>query len=200
MKTGVLSDRCIMREHEIYNSEDNTEYPHKQLGLGIDPYDEFNVQPASYDLTLGSGFKIEPEFDEQTQSIEFGPADRESCEREQIIVQPGEFMLGHTKETVSLPNYITGEVKGRSSIGRLGLIPHTAGWIDPGFSGQITLEFVNHSSQSVKIHEGDRIAQIVFSYLNTPAEVPYGEKEDSKYYNQTGVTVSRIDEEQQRHG
>jgi len=109
---------------------------------------------------------------------------------------PQEFVLGHTAETIELPANISGEVKGRSSIGRMGLIPHTAGWIDPGFEGQITLEFVNHSDRPVKIEPGQRIAQIVFSYTNRPSANPYGEKSDSKYQGQTGVTGSRIEDDE----
>jgi len=197
MNSGVLSDRDIIREvheHRRKNKEDSIDYDGD--GLNIEPYTKSNVQPASYDLTLGGSFKVEPEDGDTTQGVRYGSVKRKTYDHDRIIVQPGEFMLGHAQETVSLPSYISGEVKGRSSIGRMGLIPHTAGWVDAGFSGQITLEFVNHSSYPVEIRSGDRIAQIVFTYMNEPAAEPYGEKDDSKYQGQTGVTESRIEKDE----
>ena len=183
--SGILSDTDIKDE--------------LSRELGIEPFAESNLQPASYDLTLGNEFERERGGDRRrpAQSIESGPADRRSVTTEKIEIQPGEFVLGHTEETVSLPSHITGEVKGRSSVGRLGLIPHTAGWIDPQFKGQITLEFVNHSSYPVSIESRQRIAQIVFCYTNNPVETGYGEKDDAKYQGQSGVTASRIEEDVQ---
>lgn len=183
MNNGVLSDQNI-----------RAEYLDDSCSFDIDPFDSDNVQPASYDLTLGSEFQREPDGDRprMAQSVRAGPADRRTVIGGSIEIQPGEFVLGHTKETINLPHDITAEVKGRSSVGRLGLIPHTAGWIDPGFEGQITLEFVNHSKYPVVVDEGMRCAQIVFSYTATPSDDPYGSKDDSKYQGQTGVTSSRI--------
>lgn len=165
--------------------------------LDIDPYKEENLQPASYDLTLGNSFKREKGGDRQrrSQSIRSGPAERREVDADTVEIQPGEFVLGHTEEIVSLPDHITAEVKGRSSLGRLGLIPHTAGWVDPGFEGQITLEFVNHSKHPVVIEAGERIAQIVFSRTESSASTPYGEKDDQKYQGQSGVTESRIEDD-----
>jgi deoxycytidine triphosphate deaminase len=105
------------------------------------------------------------------------------------------FVLGHVEEEIEIPPYMTAEVKGRSSVGRLGVIPHTAGWGDPGFEGQLTLEFVNLSPNPIELEAGHRMAQVVFQYTNRSAAKPYGEKSDSKYQGQQGVTESRIDQD-----
>lgn len=182
----VLSDADIAQE--IHYQSD---------GLNIDPYDESNLQPASYDLTLGDEFVKYYDDGWSLQGVDIGPTDkREVVAQEEYVVRPGEFVLGYTVEHVELPANISAEVKGRSSLGRLGLIPHTAGWIDPGFEGQITLEFVNHSPQPVVLKAGMRCAQIVFSYTNTASNNPYGDKDDQKYQGQTGVTESRIEEDE----
>lgn len=165
--------------------------------LEIDPYDEDNLQPASYDLTLGREFVAHQGPGSFVQTVDTGPkGNRDRIESDEYIVNPGEFVLGHTVEVIGLPADLTAEVKGRSSIGRLGLIPHTAGWIDPGFRGQITLEFVNHGNQHVKLEAGMRIAQIVFTETSTRASTPYGEKSDQKYQGQSGATESRLQEDQ----
>jgi len=203
MKAGVLSDTDIKRE---LTSKRN----HDEPGLDIRPYDPTNVQPASYDLTLGTEWIVpkqkrtpgpvrhdeglpdkdvyEIEADEFTitsmQNPELGPYDSRP------------FVLGHIQETIDLPDYITAEVKGRSSIGRLGVIPHTAGWVDAGFTGEVVLEFTNFSPNPITLSAGMRVAQIVFSYTNEPATEPYGTKPDSKYQGQTGVTGSRIEDDQ----
>lgn len=192
MRSGILSDTDIHTEI--------AKYEHRNHGLNIEPFDPQNVQPASYDLTLGDTFQRQYQHGPgSVQSVENGAVDRVPQtvgeDIDELVVQPQEFVLGHTEECIHLPPYISGEVKGRSSVGRMGLIPHTAGWIDPGFTGQITLEFVNHSERPVKIEPGQRIAQVVFSYTNRPATKPYGEKEDSKYQGQTGVTESRIEQD-----
>lgn len=196
--SGVLSDRDISEEIHEYRRKQRIDLWDDPSGLDIRPFDSGNIQPASYDLTLGREFEREKGGGGRirvSQSIESGAAERRHTETGVIEIRPGEFVLGHTAETVELPPNITAEVKGRSSLGRLGLIPHTAGWIDPGFEGQITLEFVNHSKHSVVLKEGQRIAQIVFTYTNRPASKPYGEKADSKYQGQTGVTESRIEKD-----
>jgi dCTP deaminase len=163
--------------------------------LGIDPYNDGHVQPASYDLTLGTTF-IEHGRGVVPSSVHNGQrAETTAVEIDTYIVNPGEFVLAHTEEHIRLPSNISGDVKGRSSVGRLGVIPHTAGWIDPGFEGQITLELVNHSPHPVRLHAGMRIAQMVFTETRSPAQVPYDSKEGAKYVNQQGVTGSRIEED-----
>lgn len=165
--------------------------------LGIEPYREANVQPASYDLTLGTEFVEYPQM-RPYQIIDPARGMGEAgnvVNADSYILAPGEFVLASTVETVSIPDYLSGEVKGRSSIGRLGVIPHTAGWIDPGFEGEITLEFVNHNANPVKLTSGMRCCQIVFQRCEERAANPYGEKSDAKYQGQSGATQSRIEED-----
>lgn len=183
----ILSDRDIGQE----------------VGYGdleIEPYNGENLQPASYDLTLADEFI---EYDKPAEYTiidldegidEYGQA----VEADTYILDPGEFVLASTVERVSLPPHIAGEVKGRSSVGRLGVIPHTAGFVDPGFEGEITLEFVNHGEYPVALEAGMRCCQLVFKETAQPAAKPYGEKSDSKYQGQEGVTASRIEEDHDR--
>lgn len=180
----------ILPDHEIHH-----EAAYKDLG--IEPFEPRNVQPASYDLTLGHEFV---EYPKLTSYRMIDPEDGmddagNAVEADSYVLSPGEFVLATTRETISLPDYISAEVKGRSSIGRLGVIPHTAGWIDPGFSGEITLEFVNHNPNPVVLRSGMRCCQIVFQAMQSKALTPYGEKKDAKYQGQSGATESRIEDD-----
>lgn len=170
-------------------------------GIDIDPYDESNLQPASYDLTLGTEFVTFNSIDVVNNPVDTSrglpPEATETKEASSIVIPSNKMVLAHTVETVSVPFDMAAIVKGRSSVGRLGVIPHTAGWIDPGFEGQITLEIVNHApAHDVKLDAGDRIAQIVFMKMSGNASTPYGEKDDAKYQGQTGATGSRIEEDE----
>lgn len=161
----------------------------------IEPWRPENVQPASYDLTLGDEY-VTFERSQEVIDIEDGDDSGEEVQSDTYELAPGEMILATTEEYVEIPKWIAGEVKGRSSIGRLGVIPHTAGFIDPGFRGQITLELVNFNSRPVKLKAGMRIAQLV---LRKTADVPeewYGVKDDSKYQGQEGPTQSRIDQDE----
>jgi dCTP deaminase len=110
-----------------------------------------------------------------------------SIEREEHKLIPGKRYLGHTKETIGLPNDIAAQLAGRSSIGRQGVIVHkTAGWIDPGFEGDITLELMNFGSEPVDLQAGERIAQLVFFKLDYPSE-----GYDGSYQNQSGPTQTQ---------
>lgn len=110
-----------------------------------------------------------------------------------LIIHPREFLLGTTVEKVKLPDDIVAQLMGRSSIGRLGIIVHaTAGFIDPGFEGQITLEMTNVANIPIALYPGMRIGQISFTRMSTPAKNPYSPKKGSKYSGQRGPTVSRI--------
>lgn len=146
--------------------------------IEIDPMPEDSqIQPASVDLTLGSMGCI--------------MADR--CNGRHRL-EPGEFVLATTRERIKLPPNIAGRVEGRSTYGRKGLLIHcTAGFIDPGFDGQITLEIKNLSRMDIHLREGDRICQITFLQLSSPAERPYGHPGlGSKYQGQVGVTGARL--------
>ncbi|MDO5826562.1 MAG: dCTP deaminase [Methanosphaera sp. rholeuAM130] len=167
----------------------------------IDPIeDEKQIQPSSVDLRLGDefkGFKIvtKPFIDP------FDNTDLESYmdmltveEGEPFIIHPGEFTLATTYEYVKIPDDIVARVEGRSSMGRLGITMHvTAGYIDPGFEGRITLEISNIGKMPVALYPGQRVCQIVFETMTSPSAKPYGhEDRDSKYMRQKGPQVSKI--------
>jgi dCTP deaminase len=167
----------------------------QQIKLGrlriLPEVEDHQIQPASVDLRLGESFKRfkptrrildvkdQPSISDANyaQTIPLGAP---------VQIEPGEFLLAVTHERVELPDDIVGRVEGRSSVGRLGLAVHvTAGYIDPGFKGQITLEFANLNRYAIRLYVGMRIAQIVFERTTTPALRPYGSKGlGSKYQNQ----------------
>lgn len=170
--------------------------------LLIDPWDPELVQPASVDVRLGEQFRVmrnsrvthidlfvgnDALMDEVTVSV-----------GDSFVLHPGEFALGHTAETFTLPDDVVGVVNGKSSLGRLGLLVHaTAGYVDPAFSGSIVLELSNVSTLPILLHPGMKIAQMVFSKMDRPAERPYGHPElNSKYQNQRGAVASRYSENQ----
>lgn len=147
------------------------------------------LQPASIDLTLDDEY-LQPVPDEKVDPAKSSP-NYEYITGEKIIIPPHHFILGSTIETVEIPRNIVARVEGRSSIGRLGLTVHvTAGFIDPGFRGNITLEIANLSNNSIILHKGMRICQIVFEEIEEPSQV-YGEC-GNKYQNQVGVCGSLI--------
>lgn len=161
--------------------------------LVIDPYEEDNVEPASVDLRLGRSFK---KAIGTTGNGVLTLAGSEEIDwrsmHESVILQPGDFVLATTRESVGIPDDMVASVLGRSSLGRLGVSVHqTAGYIDPGFDGQITLELSNHGPAAIRLEAGQRICQIVFEELSSPALEPYGH-EDSQYQNQSGATPSRM--------
>ena len=164
-------------------------------GLNIEPYNEENVQPGSYDLTLGDEFIFPDDIEADVLGLDRGKIEADARVCDSVVLDPGDFVLGHTVEYVEIPDDITGEVKGRSTLGRMGLIPHTAGWIDPGFEGQITLELKNHGKIPVEVKPGQRIAQMVIQETRKKSSRPYGERRGSKYNGQTGATMSRAEKE-----
>ncbi|MFB6302636.1 MAG: dCTP deaminase [Haloferacaceae archaeon] len=129
-----------------------------------------------------------------------GDADQH-FEDEEFILHPGDFVLGTTIERVELPADLIAHVEGRSSLGRLAIVVHaTAGIVDPGYRGQITLELSNLGSAPVALTPGMRISQLTFTELSSPAERPYGEERGSKYQNQSGPQASRIQRDHEFHG
>ncbi|GAA2573780.1 dCTP deaminase [Microbacterium binotii] len=165
--------------------------------IGLEPFDPQMVQPSSVDVRLDRYFRlfdnhkypfIDPAQDqpELTRLIEVAPD-------EPFILHPGEFALGSTFERVSLPDDIAARLEGKSSLGRLGLITHsTAGFIDPGFSGHVTLELANVATLPIKLWPGMKIGQFCFFRLGSPAEHPYGSGAyGNRYQGQRGPTASR---------
>jgi dCTP deaminase len=158
---------------------------------------ELQIQPASIDLRLASSFVafrasrlpcIDP------RDIPADATERlEVPEGECFVLHPGDFVLGSTVERVRIPPDLVARVEGRSSLGRLAIVVHaTAGFIVPGFEGQITLELSNLGRTAVKLYPGMRISQIVLHEMRSPAERPYGSERGSKYQGQSGPVVSRI--------
>jgi dCTP deaminase len=169
--------------------------------LVIDPLDDpdLQVQPASVDLRLGSRFIVYklphvPVIDpRQTETLATYTAGVEIKEGEPFVLHPGEFVLGSTIERVTIPTDLVARVEGRSSFGRLAVVVHaTAGFIDPGFEGQITLELSNLGRCAVLLYPGTRISQIVFHTMTSASERPYGHARGSKYQGQTGPVMSRV--------
>jgi dCTP deaminase len=165
--------------------------------IGIDPLDESCIQPSSVDLRLDRLFRVflnhtmsvidvRKDLSDLTQEVEIAEGDA-------FILHPGEFVLGSTYERISLPDDIVARIEGKSSLGRLGLLIHsTAGFIDAGFSGHITLELSNVANLPITLYPGMKIGQVSFLQMTTPADVPYGSaKVGSKYQGQRGPTPSR---------
>ncbi|WP_405266882.1 dCTP deaminase [Methanobrevibacter sp.] len=173
----------------------------KEGKIGFEPLlDEKQIQPSSVDMRLGDEFKvfkvirkpyIDPKDEEEVASymesttVEDGDA---------FIIHPNEFALATTLEYVKIPDDLVARVEGRSSMGRLGVTMHvTAGFIDPGFEGKITLEISNIGAMPVALYPGQRVCQIVFETMTTPSEVPYGHPDrNSKYMGQTRPESSRV--------
>jgi dCTP deaminase len=165
--------------------------------LELDPFDATMVQPSSIDVRLDSLFRV---FD-NTRYTHIDPARRqdelttlvEPAAGEPFVLHPGEFVLGSTLEICTLPDYLAGRLEGKSSLGRLGLLTHsTAGFIDPGFSGHITLELSNVANLPITLWPGMKIGQLCLFRLTSPAENPYGSAAaGSKYQGQRGPTPSK---------
>jgi dCTP deaminase len=180
----ILSDRTIRAELDAGR-------------IVIDPLDEQCIQPSSVDLRLDRLFRVflnhtmpvidvKEDLEDLTRLVEIG-------EGEAFILHPGEFVLGSTYERVTLPDDLVGRIEGKSSLGRLGLLIHsTAGFIDAGFSGYLTLELSNVANLPITLYPGMKIGQVSFLRMTTPADVPYGSaRVGSKYQGQRGPTPSR---------
>lgn len=163
--------------------------------LGIEPYDSHLIQPSSVDVRLDRFFRvfnnskythIDPKrkMDDLTSWVEV---------EESFVLHPGEFVLGATLEKFSLPAHLAGRLEGKSSLGRLGLLTHsTAGFIDPGFCGHITLELSNVANLPIVLYPEMKVGQLALFAMSSPAEVPYGASSlGSKYQGQRGPTASK---------
>ena len=165
--------------------------------VALEPYDETLLQPSSVDLRLDRHFRtfnnhaythIDParQQDDLTRMVE-------PPEDEAFVLHPGEFVLGSTYEVISLPDDVAGRLEGKSSLGRLGLLTHsTAGFIDPGFSGHVTLELSNVANLPIRLWPGMKVGQLCLFRLSSPSEHPYGSPVyGSRYQDQRGPTPSR---------
>jgi len=155
--------------------------------LKIEPLQEQQIQPASVDICLGNSFSIIDDTPDGIISL-----DNENhyriIETDKYLLMPGQFVLATTKEYFTLPDNITAFVEGRSSLGRLGLFIQNAGWVDPGFEGEITLELFNANRFAIELQAGRRIGQLVFAELDQTPINPY----KGKYQGQRGATGSKV--------
>lgn len=163
----------------------------------LDPFDAGMIQPSSIDVRLDRYFRL---FDNHKYAFIDPSQDQPELTRlieveagESFILHPGEFVLGSTYETVTLPDDVAARVEGKSSLGRLGLLTHaTAGFVDPGFSGHVTLELSNVATLPIKLWPGMKVGQLCFFQLSSSAEYPYGSATRSSHYQgQRGPTASR---------
>ena len=163
----------------------------------VEPFDGQMIQPSSVDVRLDRFFRVfeNHKYSVLDPSIEQSELTREVAVEngEEFILHPGEFVLASTYEVITLPDDIAGRLEGKSSLGRLGLLTHsTAGFIDPGFSGHITLELSNVANLPVKLFPGMKIGQLCLIKLSSPAENPYGSAlYGSRYQGQRGPTASK---------
>jgi dCTP deaminase len=179
----VLSDRTIRRLLDEGRIE-------------IEPYDESLLQPSSVDVRVDRYFRVfhnarYPFIDVREQQEDL--TELVEVDSEPFILHPGEFVLGSTLERVQLPDDLVARLEGKSSLGRLGLLIHsTAGFVDPGWDGHVTLELSNVANLPITIYYGMKIGQLSFVQLSEPAERPYGSDAlGSKYQGQKGPTPSR---------
>jgi len=165
--------------------------------IQLDPYDAQMIQPSSIDVRLDRFFRL---FDNHKYAVIDPAEDQPDLTRlvepegeEPFVLHPGEFVLGSTYESVTLPDDVAARLEGKSSLGRLGLLTHsTAGFIDPGFTGHVTLELSNVATLPIKLWPGMKIGQMCFFRLSSPAEAPYGSgASGSRYQGQRGPTASR---------
>lgn len=181
----ILSDRSIREQIEAGR-------------ITVDPLGENAIQPSSVDVRVDDSFRVfanhrhpyidvRTEIPDLTELVKVGDG-------EAFILHPGEFVLGSTYERLSLPDDLVARIEGKSSLGRLGLLVHaTAGFVDPGWDGWLTLELSNVSTLPIAIYPGMKIGQLAFFELTTPAERPYGsEGVGSKYKGQRGPTPSKF--------
>ena len=163
----------------------------------LDPYDPAMIQPSSIDVRLDRFFRL---FDNHKYAVIDPSQDQPDLTRlvepegdEPFVLHPGEFVLGSTYESVTLPDDVAARLEGKSSLGRLGLLTHsTAGFIDPGFTGHVTLELSNVATLPITLWPGMKIGQMCFFRLSSPAEAPYGSgASGSRYQGQRGPTASR---------
>jgi dCTP deaminase len=180
----ILSDRTIREEVAAGR-------------IVIEPFDDSCVQPSSVDLHVDRLFRVFRNHSQRVIDVKEDQEDLtelvEVIEDEALILHPSEFVLGVTVERVALPDDLVGRLEGKSSLGRLGLLIHsTAGFVDPGFDGHLTLELSNVANLPITVYPGMKIGQISFLRMTAPAERPYGSSAlQSKYQHQRGPTPSR---------
>ncbi len=173
----ILSDKTILKM-----LQDKT--------LRIEPLSEEQVQPASVDIRLGNTFSIVDDTPSGVITLE-NEIKYKTITTDTFLIMPGQFVLATTMEYIELPDNLTAFVEGRSSLGRMGLFIQNAGWVDPGFKGEITLELYNANKCAIELKAGRRVGQLVFAGMDESALNPY----NGKYQGQKGATGSRVFED-----
>ena len=155
--------------------------------LKIMPLSEEQIQPASVDIRLGNTFSIVDDTPSGIITLD-SEIKYKTITADKYLILPGQFVLATTMEFFELPDDLTAFVEGRSSLGRMGLFIQNAGWVDPGFKGEITLELFNANRCAIELTAGRRVGQLVFAKMDRAAQDPY----NGKYQGQTGATGSRV--------
>lgn len=155
--------------------------------LSIAPLEKSQIQAASVDVRLGDTFSVVEDSSSGIVTLE-NPISYKTFRADTYLLLPGHFVLATTMESFDLPDNLTAFVEGRSSLGRMGLFIQNAGWVDPGFQGEITLELFNANRCAIELKAGRRVGQLVFAEMDSPAEHPYR----GKYQGQKGATGSRV--------
>lgn len=158
-----------------------------EKSLIIKPLTEEQIQPASVDIRLGNTFSVVDDTPSGIITLD-SQIKYKSITSDTYLILPGQFVLATTMEYFELPNNMTAFVEGRSSLGRMGLFIQNAGWVDPGFKGEITLELFNANRCAIELKAGRRVGQLVFAEMDDHAENPY----NGKYQGQTGATGSKV--------
>ena len=170
----ILSDQTILRMLD-------------EKSLVIEPLEKNQIQPASVDIRLGDTFSIVEDSSSGIITMD-RQIQYKTIQTETYLLLPGQFVLATTMEYISLPDNLTAFVEGRSSLGRMGLFIQNAGWVDPGFQGEITLELFNANRCAIELTSGRRVGQLVFARMDASAIQPY----NGKYQGQRGATGSRV--------
>ncbi|MBR5512512.1 MAG: dCTP deaminase [Ruminococcus sp.] len=170
----ILSDRTILKMLD-------------EKSLVINPVTKEQIQPASVDIRLGNTFSVVDDTPSNIITLE-SQINYKTITTDTYLIMPGEFVLATTMEYFELPDDLTAFVEGRSSFGRMGLFIQNAGWVDPGFKGEITLELYNANRCAIELKAGRRVGQLVFAEMDAPAINPY----NGKYQGQMGATGSRV--------
>lgn len=170
----ILSDRTILKMLD-------------EKSLVINPVTKEQIQPASVDIRLGNTFSVVDDTPSNIITLD-SQINYKTITTDTYLIMPGEFVLATTMEYFELPDNLTAFVEGRSSLGRMGLFIQNAGWVDPGFKGEITLELYNANRCAIELKAGRRVGQLVFAEMDAPAINPY----NGKYQKQMGATGSRV--------
>jgi len=170
----ILSDKKILKMIE-------------DKELVIEPLTKEQIQPASVDIRLGNTFSVVDDSSSGVITLE-NKISYKTITSDTYLIMPGQFVLATTMEFFELPNNLTAFVEGRSSLGRMGLFIQNAGWVDPGFKGEITLELFNANRCAIELKAGRRVGQLVFAEMDDYALNPY----NGKYQGQKGATGSRV--------